>query len=54
MIYHQLFTDKKVYAAVIGAGHFCTAIVTQQKYAQALSVPLIADKNLGKRQKRPD
>lgn len=46
MIYHQLFTDKKVYAAVIGAGHFCTAIVTQQKYAQALSVPLIADKNL--------
>ncbi|MEA5012453.1 MAG: SAF domain-containing protein [Angelakisella sp.] len=46
MIYHHLFTDKKVYAAVIGAGHFCAAIVTQQAYNDCIIIPLIADKNL--------
>lgn len=47
MIYHHLFKGKKpVIAAVIGAGHFCTAIVTQQNYVQGLRVPIVADKNL--------
>lgn len=47
MIYHHLFQNKRqVYAAVIGAGHFCTAIVTQQGHVPQLTVPLVADKNL--------
>ncbi|AEE91692.1 SAF domain-containing protein [Tepidanaerobacter acetatoxydans Re1] len=35
-----------VCAAVIGAGHFGTAIVTQQKYVKDLIVPIVADLNL--------
>lgn len=35
-----------VYAAVIGAGHFGTAIVTQQLYVKDLIIPIVADLNL--------
>ena len=50
MIYHHLF-DKfrrqdEVQAAVIGAGHFGTAVVTQQRYTEHLHVVIVCDKNL--------
>lgn len=35
-----------VYAAVIGAGHFGTAVVTQQMYIKDLIIPIVADVNL--------
>lgn len=49
MIYHQLFKKfegREVQAAIIGAGHFGTAVVTQQKDTPMLKVPVVADKNL--------
>lgn len=49
MLYHKLFSqypDRKVYAGVIGAGHFGTAVVTQQMNVPNLYVPIVADKNL--------
>ena len=50
MLYHHLFKGyrkkEEVLATVIGAGHFGTAIVTQQKYTPFLRVPVVADKNL--------
>jgi predicted homoserine dehydrogenase-like protein len=49
MIYHHIFKQygkkETVRAAVIGAGHYGTAIVTQQNYVKQLSVPLVADKD---------
>jgi predicted homoserine dehydrogenase-like protein len=49
MIYHHLYQNYRkkecVYASVIGAGHFGTAVVTQQKYNQHLKVVIVADKN---------
>ncbi|MDR1317459.1 MAG: SAF domain-containing protein [Spirochaetales bacterium] len=49
MIYHHLFNKfrkkDKVAAAVVGAGHYGTAIVTQQKYVNRLCVPIVADAN---------
>jgi len=49
MIYHHLFEKLRkkdcVQAAVIGAGHFGTAVVTQQKYNKYLKIPIVADKN---------
>jgi len=35
-----------VNAAIIGSGHYGTAIITQQKYVKHLRVPLVADVNL--------
>lgn len=50
VIYTQLFEKFKkkdsVIAAYIGAGHFGTAVVTQQKYVKDLSIPIVADTNL--------
>ena len=49
MLYHKLFNqfpDRKVYAGIIGAGHFGTAVVTQQLSVPNLFVPIVADKNL--------
>lgn len=50
MLYHHLFkmSSKKddVLVAIIGAGHFGTAVVTQQKYTNQLKVCVVADKNL--------
>jgi predicted homoserine dehydrogenase-like protein len=50
MIYHHLFKlhrrKESVCAAVIGAGHFGTAVVTQQKYNPLLKVSIVADKNV--------
>lgn len=51
MIYHHLFkpfldTGREVQAAVIGAGHFGTAVVTQQNYTPMLKVAVVADRNL--------
>lgn len=49
MIYHQLFNkykDKKVQVAVIGAGHFGTAIVTQQNSTPQVVIPIVADTNI--------
>lgn len=50
MIYHHLFEKMRkkelINAAVIGAGHFGTAVVTQQKYNNYLRVPIVADTNL--------
>ncbi|MCQ4725963.1 SAF domain-containing protein [Anaerotignum faecicola] len=50
MLYHHLFkaSPKKddVLVAIIGAGHFGTAVVTQQKYTKQLKVCVVADKNL--------
>lgn len=49
MLYHKLFnqfSDRKVYAGIIGAGHFGTAVVTQQLSVPNLFVPIVADKNL--------
>lgn len=50
MLYHHLFKNspKKddVLVAIIGAGHFGTAVVTQQKYTNQLKVCVVADKNL--------
>ncbi|HBM76459.1 MAG TPA: flagellar biosynthesis protein FlgA [Clostridiaceae bacterium] len=49
MLYHHLFSkygNKKVQAAIIGAGHFGTAVVTQQKNTRQLKVPIVADTNL--------
>lgn len=49
MIYHQLFNkykDKKVQVAVIGAGHFGTAIVTQQNNTPQVLIPIVADTNI--------
>ena len=47
MIYHHLFNKMRrqdqVTAAIIGAGHFGTAIVTQQAYTPFLRVPIVAD-----------
>lgn len=46
MIYHQLFkkhADRTVLAAIIGAGHFGTAVVTQQNDTPQLNVPIVAD-----------
>jgi predicted homoserine dehydrogenase-like protein len=49
MIYHHLFhifkKKDQVSAAVIGAGHYGTAIVTQQNYVNRLRVPIVADAN---------
>lgn len=49
MIYHHLFRQNRkkdsVCAAVIGAGHFGTAVVTQQSYNPFLKVAVVADKN---------
>lgn len=49
MIYHHLFQQSRkkdsVCAAVIGAGHFGTAVVTQQKYNPFLKVAIVADKD---------
>lgn len=49
MIYHHLYQRYRkkecVYAAIIGAGHFGTAVVTQQKYNSHLKVVIVADKN---------
>ena len=50
MIYHHLF-DKfrkqdEVQAAVIGAGHFGTAVVTQQNYTQRLRIVAVCDRQL--------
>jgi predicted homoserine dehydrogenase-like protein len=49
VIYHHLFDKLRkkdtVTAAIIGAGHYGTAIVTQQNYVERLSVPIIADTN---------
>lgn len=49
MIYHHLFEKLRkkdgVTAAVIGAGHFGTAVVTQQNYVPYLCVALVADSN---------
>ena len=49
MLYHHLFQGyrkkEEVLATVIGAGHFGTAIVTQQKYTPFLRVPVVADKD---------
>lgn len=50
MIYHHLFKKFKkkdtVVAAYIGAGHFGTAVVTQQSYVKNLTVAIVADTNL--------
>lgn len=50
MLYHHLFSKMRkkdmVTAAVIGAGHFGTAIVTQQSHASYLRVSIVADTNL--------
>ncbi|MEA5084890.1 MAG: flagellar biosynthesis protein FlgA [Lachnospiraceae bacterium] len=50
MLYHHLFKNspKKddVLVAVVGAGHFGTAVVTQQKHTSQLKVCVVADKNL--------
>lgn len=49
MLYHHLFQQhqgEEVQAAIIGAGHFCTAIVTQQLHTPHLRVPVVADLNL--------
>ncbi|MBD1381986.1 NAD(P)H-dependent oxidoreductase [Metabacillus arenae] len=50
MIYHHLFDKMRkqevVHAAIIGAGHFGTAVVTQQNYNQYLKVCIVADTNL--------
>ena len=46
MVYHHLLQNKPVVnAAVIGAGHFGTAVVTQQSSQKGLLVPMVADKN---------
>ncbi len=49
MLYHHLFQRQRkkeeVLATVIGAGHFGTAVVTQQKYTPYLRVPVVADKD---------
>ncbi len=50
MLYHHLFRHYRkkdeVIAAIIGAGHFGTAVVTQQKYTKYLKVSIVADKKL--------
>ncbi|TDF98742.1 NAD(P)H-dependent oxidoreductase [Paenibacillus piri] len=50
MIYHHLLDKMRkkecVNAAIIGAGHFGTAVVTQQNYNQYLRVCIVADINL--------
>lgn len=49
MIYHHLFQraeKQKVDAAVIGAGHFGKAVVTQQRYNRYVDVRVIMDKNV--------
>lgn len=50
MIYHHLYQKYRkkdtVYSGVIGAGHFGTAVVTQQNYNPYLKVVVVADKNL--------
>ena len=49
MIYNQLFNkyiDRKVQAAIIGAGHFGTAIVTKQNNTSQVVIPIVADTNL--------
>lgn len=50
MIYHYLFKRFKkknsVIAAYIGAGHFGTAVIAQQKYVKDFSLPLVADINI--------
>lgn len=50
MIYHHLFEKFRkqdmVTGSVIGAGHFATAIVSQQNYVERLRVPVVADLNL--------
>ena len=49
MIYHHLFDrygeKKQVCTAVIGAGHYGTAVVTQQSFVRQLAVPLVADQD---------
>ncbi len=48
MVYQKLFQKyglHQVNAAVIGAGHFSTAIVTQQEKVEYLRIPVIADIN---------
>lgn len=49
MLYHKLFEKHRgrtVQAGVIGAGHFGTAVVTQQMDTPMLKVPIVADVNL--------
>ncbi|ETA81271.1 SAF domain-containing protein [Youngiibacter fragilis] len=50
MIYHHIFekygNKEVVRAAIIGAGHFGTAVVTQQLHVSGFSVPIVADRNL--------
>jgi predicted homoserine dehydrogenase-like protein len=49
MLYHHLFNkykDRVVQAAIIGAGHFGTAVVTQQGSTPQVAVPIVADTNL--------
>lgn len=47
MIYHHLFAKKRkqdmVTASIIGAGHFGTAVVTQQSHTPFLKVAIVAD-----------
>ncbi|MCL2380358.1 MAG: hypothetical protein FWC64_02050 [Treponema sp.] len=49
MIYHHFFDryggKKQVCTAVIGAGHYGTAVVTQQLFVKQLTVPLVADQD---------
>lgn len=50
MLYHQIFEkfglQGDVTAAYIGAGHFGTAVVTQQREVNNLNVPIVADTNV--------
>ena len=50
MIYQHLFDHVKkkkvVRAALIGSGHFGTAIVTQAQSIPLLEIPVIADRNI--------
>lgn len=49
MVYSQLFDKcgkKTVSAALIGSGHFGTAVLTQSLITSRLSVPVIADSNV--------
>jgi len=45
MIYHHIFekygNKEVVRAAIIGAGHFGTAVVTQQLHVSGFSVPIV-------------
>ena len=47
MIYHHLFDQVKekqtVRAALIGSGHYGTAVITQARYIPLLEIPIVAD-----------